>query len=159
MKQFRFSLEAVATIRRHEEQAALDRFARASLTHRQALDRLAEAQGELDATLESRHIPSESLAVHWAQQQAWQASLELRVKQLAEKVSATLRSLNETNRELMVSRQRREAVEKVRAGRKVRHDSDLRRLEQKALDELVSRRTMAQGLLNEAGDGIVGLAP
>jgi flagellar export protein FliJ len=159
MRNFRFSLEAVATIRRHEEQGALDRFAHASLLHRQALDRLAEVQRELDATLEARRHPVETLAIHWAQHQAWQTALEVRAKKQSETVSTTLRALNEANRALMVARQRREAVEKVRVGRKVVHDAEMRRQEQKALDELVHRRTLAQGLLNEAGDGIVGLAP
>jgi flagellar export protein FliJ len=158
MKAFRFSLEAVATMRRHAEQGALEQYARALLAHRKAVERLAGTQAELDAAMEARRAAGSRTAAEYARGQAWQSHLEHLVADQTTEVGATLRGVNEANRLLMVARQRREVVEKVRQRRKAVYEAELRRLEQKALDEMTGHASLAQGLLNLVPEGSVGLS-
>ena len=145
-------------MRRHAEQGAMEHYARALLAHRKAVERLARTQAELDAAMDFRRASVSRTAAELARAQAWQAHLEHLVADHTTEVGATLRGVNEANRLMMVARQRREAVEKVRATRKAAYQAELRRFEQKALDEMSGHASLAQGLLNLVPEGSAGLS-
>lgn len=148
MKRFKFTLEAVATLRRHAEQLALERFAQANLRHQQAIQELDQAQKEWERAASPTELKKHHTAGEWAQAQAWQVVLRQRIEAKNARVSETLRALEEANKLLTKSRQEREAVERVRKSRATQHEVELRRWEQKVLDELAQNQGMAQGLLN-----------
>ena len=159
MRQFRFSLEAVATMRRHAEQVAVEVFSHAGREHRVAVGRFDAVQAELDQAMHTRRAQVARPASEWARAQAWQSVLEGRAKEAAANVASAHRVLSDANRGLMLARQRREAVEKLRTSRRSRYDQEVRRAEQKVLDEVTRRETLAQGMLNVGVEGSVGLGP
>ncbi|MBL9167223.1 MAG: flagellar export protein FliJ [Verrucomicrobiales bacterium] len=149
MKRFRFSLEAVATIRHHEEDQARQRFAEATRAHRAGVDRLEKTQQELAATMEERRASTARSATDHRQLQEWQNTLQQRVERQTEELKPLAKAVQQANQDLMLARQRHEAVEKIRSQRMSRHEQEGLKAEQKILDDLANRETLAQGLLKE----------
>lgn len=149
MKRFRFSLEAVATIRHHQEDQARQKFAEATRIHREAMARLEKTQSELAATMDERRAPTPRSATEHCQLQEWQHVLQQRVETQTKEIKQLAFAVHQTNQELMLARQRHEAVEKIRNQRLARHEQEGLKAEQKILDDLANRETLAQGLLRE----------
>lgn len=149
MKRFRFSLEAVATIRHHEEDQARQKFAEATRIHRAGLERLEQTYRELASTMEERRSATPRTATEHHQLQEWQNTLQQRVEKQKEELKPLALAVHQTNQELMIARQRHEAVEKIRSQRLSRHEQEGLKAEQKILDDLANRETLAQGLLRE----------
>ena len=156
MKRFHFSLEAVATIRRHQEQLALDHYHQTAEAHRQEERALVAVRTELEGVMANRRSLRPMAAGEWAQQQTWQQVLEQKALDQSGRVVSAKRLMDEAAIALREARQRREMVEKVREGRRARFDAEVRRLEQKALDELVPRGGLAQSLLETGTSGSPG---
>ncbi len=146
-------------MRRHSEQLALEAFSRAVQAHLEAVRRLESIQRELDRAMQVRRACTSRPASDWSHDQAWQAILEGRLRDQSNAVASALHLLNEANRALMLARQGREGVEKLRARRRLHWEQEGRRAEQKVLDEVSRRETLAQGLLGVGSDGSAGLEP
>ena len=151
MKRFRFSLEAVAIIRHHEEEQARQKFAAATRTHREGLDHLDRLEHELETVMAERRSSTPRHAADFRQLQEWQSLLQQKVEQQARVVQKLAQAVDQANQELRNARQRREAVEKIRSHRLAHHEQEQLKVEQKMLDDLANRSGLARGLLNETG--------
>jgi flagellar export protein FliJ len=142
MKAFRFSLEAVQTLRHRQEQHAMEQYVRALLARQQALDhleiireRIRQNQQEL-----SRLLAAGCTASVAAQVQLFERSLE---KQQADRVAGLAlaeRRVNATFQTMIQARQKRQVVESFRKRQIARHQRAEAREEQKLLDDLAARR-------------------
>jgi flagellar export protein FliJ len=142
MKAFRFTLEAVRTVRQRQEHETQEQYAQALLARRQALARLEQAQAELEeARQEWRGKLSAGVsAVHASQAHTHRSSIEKRCEECATLLGAAERRVNAAFQAMLTARRQREIVDKVFARQKARHAREMTRLEQKMLDELAGRR-------------------
>jgi len=146
MKPFQFSLKTVLEVRSNEEQQASDAYAQARgaletvQLHWRALNEAVDAhllacRGAFDGQAQSGDLAH------------LQGSLRSLRAQLAELEPELLRLqgvMDEKWQLLLQARQRREALEKMRDKKQSQHQSEARRTEQNAIDEMV--------LLREVGD-------
>lgn len=142
MKRFRFSLQAVHTLRQRLEQVALEAYSQTLLRRQQVLARLQA----IDFGLE----------LAWAALRTWQtqdmAAAELRAAHefcalLSEQKKETAGQLREAQqlvdvawKKLVLARQRREGVEKYRQRQWAAYQVAAQREDQKLLDEVAQRR-------------------
>ena len=150
MKKFRFTLQAVRTLRQRAEQVALEHYAQALLAHRQALDKLEAVQRELQSLWAQwqEKLSGGLPAIQLAQLQAYVRTVQERQQEGEKAVAASLRRVNHQSKELLRARQQREVVERHFEQRKQRYDRELEAAEQKLLDELAGQGGLAQTLLN-----------
>jgi flagellar export protein FliJ len=142
MKAFRFSLEAVKTLRLRQEQQAMENYLRALLARQQALEHLEASRDQIRRNQqELRRLLTEGCpATQAAQVNQYQRFLE---KIQAERVSAlglAERRVNVTFQGMLLARQQRQAVETYRDKELARHQREEAREEQKLLDDMASRR-------------------
>jgi flagellar export protein FliJ len=144
MKPFRFSLQALLTLRRRAEQVALEKYASALLVRRQALeqcDQLHQEQSqwwarwrhELDrgcsgSTIELWHSSNEQLAERQRAAESALAQAEL--------------GMNQALQGVLLSRRDREAVEKHLQRQRAHYLREVGRDEQKQLDDLAHRHVL-----------------
>lgn len=142
MKAFRFTLQALSTVRQQREQAALEQYARALLERSQAVQQVGYAENVLrvaQGDWQGRVMVGCSAAEmsHWAEHcRDLATERDRRVEQLGlaeRKTQAALQAM-------LSARQQREVVEKVRTRQRQVHQVARQRLEQKFLDELGQRR-------------------
>lgn len=150
MKKFRFTLQAVRTLRQRQEQVALEQYAQALLAHRQTLEKLEAVQHELQMlwTQWQEKLAAGLPAVQLAQLQAYVYTVQERQREGEKAVAASLRRVNHQSKELLRARQQREVVDRYFEQRKQRYDRELEAAEQKLLDELAGQSGLAQTLLN-----------
>jgi flagellar export protein FliJ len=142
MKPFHFKLEALGTLRRRQEQKALELYAQTLSVHRQTLEALAGAERQL-RTYEREwrnRLAAGCAAVEMAQAQTYYLSLTKRREECAMAVETAERRMNAALQGLSVARQQREIVDKFFDKQKARHQRDQARAEQKFQDELARRR-------------------
>ncbi|MGD1083320.1 MAG: flagellar FliJ family protein [Verrucomicrobiota bacterium] len=142
MKAFRFSLEAVQTLRHRQEQQAMEQYVRALLARQQALDQLEIIRERIRGNQQelSRLLSEGCAAAVAAQVQLFERSLE---KQQADRVASlamTERRVNATFQAMVAARQKRKMVESYRKRQQGRHQRAEAREEQKLLDDLTARR-------------------
>lgn len=142
MKPFKFSLEAVATTRRRQEQTTLEKYAQALLARQNAVAQLEATQRELEdswlrlrQTLESGC--SASAATRLRQESHY---LEAERKQCEEALTQAERGVSHALQQMLAARQQREAVEKFRGKQRAAYNLDVQRDTQKFLDELATQR-------------------
>jgi len=142
MKKFRFTLEAVRTLRQRQEQVALEQYAGALRARQKALDALRDAERECTAawTLRSERTASGAPAAHVAQVQEYCAAVESLKKQCNEAVATAQRVMDHMLENLCRARRAREAVDRFYEWQRERYDRELQREEQKKLDDLAQRR-------------------
>ncbi len=148
MKRFRFSLEALLTLRRGQHERAMEAVGLAAQRHL-----VAQAQWQADHDTLLRHVEyrrslshgtgAEQLRLH-----EWQAILTGRVEARAQEVQVAERILHEEELKLIAARQQLEIIEKVRHRRLAQHRDAGLKEEQKLLDEMGRRLPMARGLLS-----------
>jgi flagellar export protein FliJ len=147
MKRFRFTLQAVLTLRQREEQAAQERYARALLQRQLAAQQLALAEEQLlRAQADQRRL------LNGASTAAKLATAHALVRAAGERHDhgvATLqhaeRAAQQSLQAMLAARRAREAVERFQSQQRRRHDAATQREEQKLLDEF-SRRLPLAGL-------------
>jgi flagellar FliJ protein len=145
MKRFEFKLQAVLTLRQRAEQIALETYSRA-IQHRQAMAaQLTDAEMELS---EARRLWLNELAdgcpaVRAAQLLAFCRHLEERKRQCEQTLHLADVELNQASQRMLLARQEREAVEKLMARQRERHDREVSEAERRMFDDLVSSRPSA----------------
>jgi flagellar export protein FliJ len=155
MKPFRFSLQSLRVLREQKEQLAQQRFA-------DALHACEEAAFQL-------HLASEELAAGWTslcqdlstgvpatklmRTRAWCSVLEQRQKERAVTLQTARRAMDTAWREMMNAARDREVLDSYHDKCRRAYDREAQREEQKRLDELGVRRSVASSRmpgLNEA---------
>jgi flagellar FliJ protein len=153
MKGFHFTLEAVRTLRRRQEQQALEQYSQALLVRQRAMARLETAQRELESALhESRIIMAKGCSAHEAARSSeYQQSLgKVRDERFAALGTAE-RGVNNAMRAMLLARQQREVVDKCFDRQKSRFQREEMRVEQKIMDEFAGRRGIHGFAFNPTG--------
>ena len=142
MKAFRFTLEAVQTLRHRQEQQAMETYVHSLLARQQAADRLEAARGQILLNQQeiNRLLAAGCAASRLAQAHLYERALEERQTDLILALTMAERRLQAAFQAMIAARQRRKIVEKLRAKQQARHQRDEWREEQKLLDDLASRR-------------------
>ena len=142
MKKFRFTLQALRTLRQREEQLALEQYALAIAARRLAADRLNTAQQHCEAGWQARRqrLASGISAGDLAHMQAHCLTLEELKKECDAALQQTQLIVDEKWEKLIAARQAREAVDKYFARQRLRYDRAWQREEQKTLDDIGQRR-------------------
>jgi len=142
MKAFRFTLQAVETLRHRQEQQAMESYVHALLQRQHALDRL-EAVRELIRSNQreiNRLFSSPCPAAPFAQAGQYERSLESQQTELALDLALADRRLHNALQAMLSARQRAKMVANLRLKQLARHQRAEWRDEQKTLDDLASRR-------------------
>jgi flagellar export protein FliJ len=142
MKSFHFTLEALGTLRRRQEQKAMEQYAQSLIVRLQAVDRLKAVEHELGVCWQEwrSQMAGGCAAVEAAQAHAYHLSLIKRREECALALETAERRLNATLQGMTLVRQQREIVDKCFDRQKARHRQDQVRSEQKFLDDLAGRR-------------------
>lgn len=142
MKTFRFTLEAVRTIRQRQENDALENYARALLARQQTLEKLETARERIQEHFaQMRQWLSEGgAAAQAAQAQSWHRSLEKMRDECVAALGLAERRVNAASQAMLAARQQREIVDIYREKQQAVHQRSLLREEQKVLDEFAMRR-------------------
>jgi flagellar export protein FliJ len=142
MKSFRFTLEAVLTLRQRQEQTALEQYAQTLLARQQAVAKLENAQRELNASMQElrQQLAAGCTAAQAAQAHDYQRSLGRRRDECTQALGTAERRVNAAMQAMLAARRQREIVDKFFDKQKLSHLRGLARNEQKMLDDLASRR-------------------
>ncbi len=153
MKRFHFSLAAVLTVRQSAENAALKSYAEALLAKRRAFARVDAIHRELaDNWAQIRAaLASGSVAAKVGQLRKYTSFLEEELARREEALSEAERQVSVALQKMLGARQQRQAIETFRENQRAQYDRDLRREEQKFLDDL-ARRPVLSGTAWKAGE-------
>jgi flagellar export protein FliJ len=145
MKAFRFTLEAVRTLRQRQEHQALEQYAQALLARQQALDALdaIEERIGLDYARMRRLLAGRCDAGEAAQAHSYHRSLEQRREDGVATLGLAERHVHAASQAMLAARQRREMVEVYRDKQRAAHQRLEWREEQKIQDEFGLRRVTA----------------
>ncbi len=143
MKRFKFTLEAVRTVRLQNEQKAMESYAAALLAKQQTLQRLDEIQHNLDTAYRElrRQMEKGCDAATASQAIAFQAELGRKRDACAESLGVAERRLNVAFQKMMETRQQREVTDKFFDNQKLKYQREEARQDQKLQDELAGRRS------------------
>lgn len=141
MKPFKFTLQAVRTLRQRQEQKARERYARALLTQREAQTRLKQVEAELEQAWSqiTHQLPGGLPAANLSQLHAYAQSVEERRREHAAILAALSQALQKTAEEWRAARRESEVVEKCRLTQVAAYQRRVLAEEQKVLDELGNR--------------------
>jgi flagellar export protein FliJ len=142
MKPFHFTLEAVRTLRQRQEQNAMEQYARALLTRRQAVEKLDGIQRELnDGWKDLRgQLAKGCAASQAAQAHEYHRSVVKRREDAITALGLAERRVNAALQAMLTARQQRKIVDKSCEKQKAQYLREQFRAEQKLLDDLGSRR-------------------
>jgi flagellar export protein FliJ len=142
MKPFKFSLQALLTLREQQEQKALLAYGKALLERDQAMNKLRAAQKELEegwAQLQEKllsHAPAATLT----RLQDYCQAVQTRQQECEQLAQASRNKADQCLVKLLAARQARDVLDRFCGQQKARYQRQRRRQEQKALDELSRRR-------------------
>src|SRR5436309_4418647 len=144
MKPFRFTLEAVATIRQRREREMLETYAQSLLVRRRAWDRLAAIQHDLEAAWSRtrQELAKGCSASMMSQLREYNRLLEEERNRCETALRQAERAVNQALQRMLAARQQREAVDRFRCQQRARYDRELNRETQKFLDELSTQRAL-----------------
>ncbi|HAV62132.1 MAG TPA: hypothetical protein DCY13_07180 [Verrucomicrobiales bacterium] len=150
MRPFHFSLNAVRTLRRRQEQLALEAFARSVQARQAALDRRLSADQVLAAARSQlAEVQFNGAPVFRINQ------LRGHCQAMEEQVARCVTALNEAQslansawEDLQDARRQLELVDKFYERRREEYDRQLRDEEQKQLDEMAGRRGLMQPVMS-----------
>lgn len=142
MKKFRFTLEAVGTVRQRQEQKALELYAKALATLRQMAEQLEEAERDLSISLQEWRdkLAGEFSAADAARAHTCHRVLMQRRDDAALAVAAADVRVKAALQAMLQARQQRGVVDNLFDKQKALHQRDVARDEQKFLDEIAGRR-------------------
>ena len=145
MKKFRFSLQAVLTVRQRQEQTALEHFSKAIATRQLATDRLNEAKRECQGAwaLSRARTAAGASAIHLVQLHDYCQNMEELQKECQRAVVAAQAVVDQKWEKLVTARQAREAVDKFLERQRERYDRELQREEQKMFDDVSHQHAFA----------------
>jgi flagellar export protein FliJ len=145
MKAFRFTLEAVRTVRQRRENEALEEYSKSLAARQQVLDAVAIVEEQIARDFEHmRKLLTEGCSASAASQsQTFHLSLEKKRDELLAALGAAERRVNAASRLMLAARQQREIVDIFRDKQVATYQREELREEQKALDEFAGRRSTA----------------
>ncbi|MBI5799099.1 MAG: flagellar FliJ family protein [Verrucomicrobia bacterium] len=147
MKAFKFTLEAVRTLRARQEKIALEQYGKSVQTRDQAIAFLWKTREELEKIFEQRRQQAGgAVAGSLAQLEKWSKEVAAREKECLQNVQLANMRVETTWQELIAARKDREIVEKYLDRQRESYERSLDREEQKALDELAGRPGAANAL-------------
>jgi len=151
MKPFRFTLESVATVRRRQEQKAMEKYAQSLQAQRRAMDGLTQMEQELSACWQTlrTQLSGGCIAAKAAQVQSYESLLMQRRVEAQRAVELAERRVNADLQGMLKARQQREIVDNYFDKQKDAHDREGGRVEQKELDELAGRRRISSLAWNQ----------
>ena len=142
MRRFEFSLQKVLDYRQRREEQAISAFAeaQAKLMHEQAVLRklLIDREECLRRSPRHQHLEVEMLDV----EQTYLSALEGRIEAQRERVAEAEKVLEEKRQALMQAQRERKALERLREKHHEQWRQEMLRIEQKALDELATARSV-----------------
>jgi flagellar export protein FliJ len=145
MKAFRFTLEAVRTVRQRQENDALENYARALQVRQQAVDLLEAIHQRIgDDFVQMRHLLSAGCtAAQAAQAQNYHRSLEIMRSDGLASLEQAERRVKAAFQAMLAARQQREIVDVYREKQQGVYQRAEMRAEQKVQDEFAIRRVTA----------------
>ena len=148
MKSFKYSLQAVRTLREQQEQAALQHYGRALRAAEEATEKLLGVKQELEeawAELQSRFAQPSTIE-ELSRAQAYSQTVELRRLECARHVEVAHRKVLESFQKLVTARQAAAVLNKHFENQRRQHQRQQRRHEQKVLDDLAGRQNLLRAL-------------
>lgn len=142
MKAFRFTLEAVETVRQRQEQQAMETYVHVLLVRQQALERVEAARERIRLNQQemNRLLGGGCTASELAHAGVYERALEKQHTDLVVALSQEERRVQAALQAMLAARRRRKMVGNFRAKQLARHQRAEWREEQKQLDDLASRR-------------------
>ena len=142
MKSFRFSLQAVLTLRQRQERFALEAYAAALLARHQAVARVKAVEQELAAAWSDLRRRQETgcPAAEMAQAMAFSQVLSRRRDEAVTALMAAERGVNLSLQNLLEARRQRETVDACHDKQRLAHQRNQTRQENRLLDDLAGRR-------------------
>lgn len=142
MKAFRFTLQAILTLRQRQEQVCLEQYGQAVQAREQALARLEAVQAELESAWAHRRALQTAGAplARLIQADDWCQTVDARRTACAAALREAQSQVAAAWSRFLAARRQREGVEKYRARQKRRYDLDCQREEQRILDDLNTSR-------------------
>jgi flagellar export protein FliJ len=143
MKPFHFTLESVATLRRRQEQRAMEKYAQSLLARHQAMENLEQVGRDLSACWEMLRgqMSGGCTAAKAVQTRVYESSLMQRRDECARALENAERRMNAELHVMLQARQQREIVDKFFDNQKAGYEHEQARAEQKNLDEMAGRRS------------------
>ncbi|MCF7707898.1 MAG: flagellar export protein FliJ [Verrucomicrobia bacterium] len=156
MKLFRFTLNAVQTLRCRRESVALEEYAAAIRRQREAFDEMSAAQQRLDEgwTMRERYLHEGAAGADVKRNEDYCAAMELEFRQAELKLRQSEQRTAEKWTQLVKARQDRESIEKLYERHRLRYEAECKREEQRFLDEIANRRLPEYASMN-TGAGMV----
>ena len=155
MKRFKFRLEAVLTLRKREENVAMEKYASAVQEREAAASDLKRAESELSVARSDFHQDSQRGVA--AERFAWMSDyfkhLERKCETGKRQLQARTESVKNALNGLMLAKRNREIVERFRDQQWKRFRQDFLREEEKLIEDLANRRastSRAFGAFNNA---------
>jgi flagellar export protein FliJ len=145
MKAFRFTLEAVRTLRQRQEHEALEEYIRALLARKQALSVLEAIDESIgrDFAQMRKLLAGGCTASQASQAHNYHYALEQKREQSAAALGIAERWVNEASKAMLNARRQLEMVEVYREKQEAQHQRLELREEQKMMDEFAMRRVTA----------------
>ncbi|MBL67959.1 MAG: hypothetical protein CMO74_05835 [Verrucomicrobiales bacterium] len=142
MKPFEFNLQSVRDLREGEESRARERYARAMQEMKAFNLRRRKVEQEIEDNLQATRKESAGRmeSGRMATLRAMHKALKEQLVALEPEEQRLRRSLDEKSKQLLAARQKREALDKLHDKQKDAHDRESARLDQLALDEMVTMR-------------------
>jgi flagellar FliJ protein len=151
MKSYHFPLQSLQVLREQKERNAQKRYAGALRASNEAAARLDAATRELDAAWTALHeeVADNITAAKLHQTRAWCGELERRCEQLSAALKLSERLTREAWHEMLLATRDREALDRLREKSRRAFDREIRRDEQKQLDEMGLRLNLPPVPRNE----------
>jgi flagellar export protein FliJ len=142
MKPFRFTLEAVSTLRQRQEQKAMDQYVRSLALRSQAAERLETAESTLTAAWQEwrTQMTQGVTAIEAARAQAHHRLLMRQRDECVTGLETADRRVNAALQAMIAAKQQREVVDKCFEKQKARHTREQLQEEQKFMDDLAGRK-------------------
>ena len=148
MKAFRFSLEAILTLREQAEKAVQVRCAQAYAAERRAADNLREAEAALATAEQAQTVLLQKgcAAAQVEQLRSYSLFLEARRLEFMRAHEESKKRAVDAQAQLITATQKREALERLKNRQRIAHSYNAARLEQLTLDELTGGGALTENL-------------
>lgn len=152
MKSFRFPLQSLRVLREQKERAAQKRYAEALRATEEATAKLETGTHELAAAWAAlcEEVAAGATIAKLHHTRAWCGELERRCEKLNAALKSAQRLAHEAWRDMALAARDREALDRLRAKRRRAFDREVRRDEQKQLDEMGLRLSFTTPAMREA---------
>ena len=156
MKPFRFTLQALCTLRERQEQLALQVYAKALQGREAARAKVAAIQQELEAGWEDfrRQARGDCLASELARMRGYCQSVEQRKQVFEHAAKVAQNKADQAFTSLLATRQARAVVDKFHENQKRVHERERRRHDQHALDDMANHQDALLAVASVSRDAL-----